>query len=1393
MQKKISELNQAETVGLEDTIILNQQLETKKATVLALKSSLGVPQVNNGANNRLITHAENSNTLNAESNATFDGTTLNINGELTVDNISINSNIITNTIENGSLVLKPNGTGAIQKDEQGQTRGSHAIDLQSWRSASSQVAAGDRSVIGGGTHNSIGLNAYGSVVSGGSGNSISGQYGVIGGGSSNKVEVTYASHSTISGGTENIVNGDRSSIGGGSFNTIASAGGSVISGGQNNFISESHGTIGGGEGNRIEGGDESEHATISGGLQNRVFPEAAMSVIGGGYRNKCSGRLATISGGDNNNIEEIGEFGTIGGGLNNSIKSGGGTIGGGASNEIGGGMSTIPGGTGARTQNFGEYAHSSGNFVNPGDAQHSVFIARGITVGSEQNKRIYLNGDGHQGYSAAKLVIPDNSMWTFEIKVSAISIYNNDSVEEGEFLKTTLGAWWIFKGGALVQSVEGSFADYSNQARILPGLITESGCDSELSEASVTISAYEGSPYDEPTALDIKVTGVSGKTINWVAVISVSQVTQVTPTPTPTPTPEPTLTPEPTPTPEPSSPPPDPFATLVTTQTVANVSGSARSTTGYIKVQWWDSTSNVYGTGGVGNNIFWSKGAGDAGSKTFRIYPSDASGNLAGSLTTLNCFNNSLTSLNVSGLTALTGLSCQSNPLASLDLSGLTSLTTLNCTSNSLTSLDLSGLTSLTTLFCSNNSLTSLDVSGLASLTALHCFGNSLTSLDLSGLTSLTTLFCSNNSLTSLDLSGLTSLTALNCFGNSLTSLDVSGLTSLTTLNCFGNSLASLDVSDLTALTQLTCNNNSLTSLDVSGCTALQYIRCDNNEDIPQRRNSLTSLDLSGLTALTYLQCNNNSLTSLDLSGLTALTYLQCNNNSLTSLRAVGVVFDSGKWKNKNNGKARGVQQIEGNQLSAAALNQFYTDLGVTTAGTGFLDVQANPGVTTHDPSIATSKGYVVFDGRNSRTLYFNGAVDSDWSGLGNWWNDASHTEAATSLPAEIDSVVVAASITASGQTVRNFTTLTDLNDFSLGGTLTVTGMATFNGNTYNEATVNGNATFNNYSYNSGTVNGNATFNNDSYNGGTVNGNATFNNDSYNGGTVTGDATFNDDSYSVPTPTPTPTPISFATLVSTKSESSVGGNARSTTGYIKVEWWDNTSNVYGDGGANSSISWAKAAGAGEKILRIYPSDVSGNLAGSLTLLFCSDISLTSLDVSGLTSLTQLYCNSNSLTSLNVSGCTALTNLQCYGNALTSLDVSGLTSLTGLDCFVNSLTSLDVSGCTALQYIRCSHNSLTSLDVSGCTALTSLNCNNNDLVTLRAAGVSFGFWKNKKKQNAGESCNATDNQLDAVALNQFYTDLAPGIPGASFLNVENNPGSATHDPTIATSKGYVVFA
>jgi hypothetical protein len=146
--------------------------------------------------------------------------------------------------------------------------------------------------------------------------------------------------------------------------------------------------------------------------------------------------------------------------------------------------------------------------------------------------------------------------------------------------------------------------------------------------------------------------------------------------------------------------------------------------------------------------------------------------------------------------------------------------------------------------------------------------------------------------------------------------------------------------------------------------------------------------------------------------------------------------------------------------------------------------------------------GIQVFPtGTAAATLYFNGAVDDDWTEVGNWWLDAEHTEPAGRLPTSDDSVVATATVTASGQTVVNFTLTTGI----LNGPLTVTGIATFTGGeSLNEGIVTGNATFNDSSENNVTVTGNATFNDESRNVGTVTGTATFNDSACNDGGTAG-------------------------------------------------------------------------------------------------------------------------------------------------------------------------------------------------------------------------------------------------------------------------------------------------
>ncbi len=166
------------------------------------------------------------------------------------------------------------------------------------------------------------------------------------------------------------------------------------------------------------------------------------------------------------------------------------------------------------------------------------------------------------------------------------------------------------------------------------------------------------------------------------------------------------------------------------------------------------------------------------------------------------------------------------------DLTGIeyfVNTTNLDCAQNSLTFLDLTGLASLQKLDCRNNALTSLDVAGLTGLQRLSCQRNALTSLNLAGLTGLQRLNCDFNSLTSLDVADLVNLESLTCAFNSLTSLDATGLASLIGLNCEVNALTSLNVTGLANLQNLSFANNFLTSLDTTGLTSLQWISGDLN------------------------------------------------------------------------------------------------------------------------------------------------------------------------------------------------------------------------------------------------------------------------------------------------------------------------------------------------------------------------------------------------------------------------------------------------------------------------------------------------------------------------------------------------------------------------------------
>ena len=190
-----------------------------------------------------------------------------------------------------------------------------------------------------------------------------------------------------------------------------------------------------------------------------------------------------------------------------------------------------------------------------------------------------------------------------------------------------------------------------------------------------------------------------------------------------------------------------------------------------------------------------------------------------------------LTTIGFEGVSASTTLTINSAGMTTLaGIGHFTQLKTLECTNNKLTSLNLSGLSNLDRLSCGSNQLTSLNLSGLTSLTKLVCYNNKLTSLNLDGTTGLESLDCGYNKLTSLDVSKLTSLTILKCFSNQLTSLDVSKLTNLTRLECYDNQLSALDITPLAGLTKLICGYQKRGNLNlVLTLTSAQKTTWDND------------------------------------------------------------------------------------------------------------------------------------------------------------------------------------------------------------------------------------------------------------------------------------------------------------------------------------------------------------------------------------------------------------------------------------------------------------------------------------------------------------------------------------------------------------------------------------
>jgi hypothetical protein len=260
----------------------------------------------------------------------------------------------------------------------GDPRGLHAVDLQSARSAATQVASGDYSVIGGGQDNTA-SGGY-ATVGGGYANTASGLYATVGGGQENTASGDLA---TIGGGIVNTASGFFATVGGGVSNT-ASGDLATVGGGQDNTASGDAATVGGGEGNDAIGG----YATVGGGYANTA--SGLFATVGGGEGNDAIGGYATVGGGQRNTA--IGQYATIGGGYSNEASGFAATVGGGYQNTASGLYATVGGGL--ENTASGNHSVVLGGFSNTANAAYNLVFGQNVVPSVTETHRVYFFGPG---------------------------------------------------------------------------------------------------------------------------------------------------------------------------------------------------------------------------------------------------------------------------------------------------------------------------------------------------------------------------------------------------------------------------------------------------------------------------------------------------------------------------------------------------------------------------------------------------------------------------------------------------------------------------------------------------------------------------------------------------------------------------------------------------------------------------------------------------------------------------------------------------------------------------------------------------------------------------------------------------------------------------------------
>lgn len=606
-------------------------------------------------------------------------------------------------------------------------------------------------------------------------------------------------------------------------------------------------------------------------------------------------------------------------------------------------------------------------------------------------------------------------------------------------------------------------------------------------------------------------------------------------------------------------------------------------------------------------------------------------------LTYLDVARNAIATLNVGAADKLEHLDASVNSLRAvsrLTLASAAPLKYLDLSCNNFSTVSISSFKQLETLYLNNcTRLKTIDLSPFAQLRQLRAQYTGVSSLDLTRCPQLEYADVSGTGLTSLNLSANTQLRTLRANLVALSSLDLSGNPRLERLTIQKCGLSTLDLTANTALTHLDYQGNSIPTPDLSANTALTYLDCSDNgvqtlsltaltelDTLLCSVNELASIDLSANTRLKKLNCSSNALTSLDISNNKALSFLDCSDNALTALSVSKQVGLEGL-------------SVKSNQMSQAALESLF----LTLPDINGLDI---------DAADVLWKGVVGYSNNP-------GSADADTSTLtGKGWK----SDSATGILGDASAIAV---VQPDMVGTRYDITIECAEDFQVDW---------------------GDGVKVNYPY-SGTAYQNLE------------------------GVLEGST------------------IKFyaprATVLALSNHYLTQLNVDGMTQLTRLAC---SGNAISDLDL-SSLTKLQQLTCGDNPLTALR---LGN-APELTSLSCKNTLIKDLDLSACKHLQTLVLESNRLQTLNVTGCTELQTVDATFNNLSAIDLSNAPNLTTAYLGKNRLQQLDLSKSLDLQYLSVSYNQLKEFDASMLNSLLQFECNDNQLETLSVSSPTLSVF------------------------------------------------------------------